>query len=155
MVIVAAVDRSDRASNVLEEAEKLATAFDDTIHVVHVMTTTKFINLGRTEAQMGDPVDMDEVHSIAAEIAAEAAADLDAPWEAVGLMGDPADEIVYYAAETGARYVVVGPRKRSAAGKALFGSVAQSILLNSDVPVVTTIGERTLQDAEAEEGTTE
>ena len=84
MVTVAAVDRSDRARHVLDEAERLANAFDEPIHVVHVMTTTQFINLGRTEAQMGDPIDMDEVHAVAADIAAEAAADVDTPWEAVG-----------------------------------------------------------------------
>ena len=64
------------------------------------------------------------------------------------MMGDPADEIVYYAEQVGARYIVVGPRKRSAAGKALFGSVAQSILLDSAIPIVSTTGSRASADRE-------
>ena len=136
MVIVAAVDRSARADEVIRQAETLAEAFDDTIHVVHVLTTSKFVDLGRTRAEEGDPVDMDQVISVAANIAEEAAASLDGPFEAVGLMGDPADNVVNYADEQGARYIVVAGRKRSPAGKVLFGSVAQSILLNAECPVV-------------------
>lgn len=139
MVVVAAVDRSDRAESVIAEAEQLAKAFDDDVHVVHVLTTTKFINLGRTEAQMGNSIDMEKVRTVAADIAAEAVTDpLDVPCEFVGLVGDPTDEIVHYANEQQARYIVVGSRKRSATGKALFGSVAQSILLSADVPVLST-----------------
>lgn len=139
MVVVAAVDRSDRAENVIAEAEQLAKAFDDDVHVVHVLTTTKFINLSRTEAQKGNSIDMEKVRTVAADIAAEAVSDpLDVPCEFVGLVGDPTDEIVHYANEHQARYIVVGTRKRSATGKALFGSVAQSILLSADVPVLST-----------------
>nr|WP_268762303.1 universal stress protein [Halorubrum saccharovorum] len=44
-----------------------------------------------------------------------------------------------YADERDARYIVVSPRRRSKTGKVLFGSVAQSILLNATTPVVSTI----------------
>ena len=136
MVIVAATDRSDRAEEVVRQAQTLAEAFDDTIHVVHVLTTSEFVNLGRTKAVEGDPIDMDEVIDVAADIAEEATASLDGPFEAVGLSGDPAKRIVSYATEQEARYIVVAGRKRSPAGKAIFGSVAQSILLNAECPVV-------------------
>lgn len=136
MVIVAAVDRSDRATAVVEQANELAEAFDDTVHVVNVLTTSEFIDLGSTQAKEGDPVDMDSVRSVATDVAEKAASSLDGQYEAIGLMGDPANEVVNYATEQGARYIVVAGRKRSPAGKALFGSTAQSIIMNAECPVV-------------------
>jgi len=137
MVIVAAVDRSDRASVAIEEAEALAKAFDDKVHVVHALTRSEFLDLGITSAQAEEPLDMEQVRDAAAEMAGEAASELSVPYETVGLVGKPSDEVVRYAREQDARYVTVSPRKRSRTGKVLFGSVAQSILLNASCPVVT------------------
>lgn len=139
MVVVAPVDRSEQSQNVLAEAKSLAEAFDEEIHVVHVMSRSKFVELGSRRAEANDPIDMAEVRETASEIAADAAADVDSPHEVVGLEGEPADEVVSYAADHDARYIVVSGRKRSPAGKALFGSIAQSILLNADCPVVSTV----------------
>lgn len=137
MVIIAAVDRSDRASNVVREAATLAEAFDDVIHVVYVLTRSEFMDLERTSTdETGQPVDMDRIREVAADIAANAVTTTEIPSEAIGLVGDPADRIISYANEQNARYIVVGPRKRSPAGKVLFGSVAQSILLNATCPVL-------------------
>lgn len=52
--------------------------------------------------------------------------------------GDPAQEILDVAEEADADLIVVGGRKRSPAGKALFGSVTQSVILNADRPVMVT-----------------
>ncbi|ARS90113.1 universal stress protein [Natrarchaeobaculum aegyptiacum] len=140
MAIVAAVDRSARAADAVEEAERLAEAFDDPVHVVHVLTRSEFVDMGRTAAEeVGGSISMDEVKAAARAVAAEAAADLTVPTEAVGLVGDPADAILEYADEHDARYVVVAGRRRSPTGKAVFGSVTQSVLLNADCPVVTSI----------------
>nr|WP_241768123.1 universal stress protein [Haloferax sp. ATB1] len=57
----------------------------------------------------------------------------------MGLVGDPAEEVTEYADEQDASYIVVSPRRRSRTGKMLFGSVAQSILLNASCPVVSTL----------------
>lgn len=141
MVIIAAIDRSDRAADVVREAEALATAFDEPVHVLHVLSTSEFVNLGRTRAEEGDPIDLDEVREVAAVIAAEEADDLDVPFEAVGRMGDAAEVIVNHATDQNARYIVVSGRKRSPAGKAIFGSVTQSVLLKADRPVVSTINQ--------------
>ena len=50
--------------------------------------------------------------------------------------GDPGEQIVGYAEEVGADLVSVAGRKRSPAGKAVFGSVSQSVMLNAEVPVL-------------------
>ncbi|WP_435066491.1 universal stress protein [Haloplanus sp. C73] len=50
--------------------------------------------------------------------------------------GDPADQLLEAARETDANLIVVGGRKRSPTGKALFGSVTQSVILNAERPVM-------------------
>ncbi|QZA88551.1 universal stress protein [Salinarchaeum sp. IM2453] len=50
--------------------------------------------------------------------------------------GDPVDTIIQLSNEITANMIVVGGRKRSPVGKALFGSVAQSVILQTDIPVL-------------------
>lgn len=54
--------------------------------------------------------------------------------------GDPTEAILDTASEVGANVICVGGRRRSPAGKALFGSVAQSVILGADRPVLVTGG---------------
>ncbi|WP_436348511.1 universal stress protein [Natronorubrum sp. FCH18a] len=138
MSILAAVDRSDRSTYVVREAAKLARAFDTEIHVLHVLSTSEFVGLERTTVETeNEALEVDEVRELAAEIADEAASDLDQPYTAVGLVGDASSEIRRYATEQDADYIVLSPRKRSPTGKAIFGSVAQSVIINASQPVVT------------------
>jgi len=50
--------------------------------------------------------------------------------------GDPAEQILDAAAEGDANLIIVAGRKRSPTGKALFGSVTQSVILKADRPVM-------------------
>ena len=50
--------------------------------------------------------------------------------------GDPGEEVLAEADEIGADVVSVAGRSRSPAGKAVFGSVAQEVMLNADVTVL-------------------
>ena len=52
------------------------------------------------------------------------------------LSGDPGVELVDYVRDHDVDLVCVAGRKRSPAGKAVFGSVSQSIMLNVDEPVL-------------------
>jgi len=52
--------------------------------------------------------------------------------------GDPADAIIDTAVDDEADLILIGGRKRSPAGKALFGSVTQSVILGSTRPVMVT-----------------
>lgn len=139
MVIVAAVDGSDRAIGVIAEAESLSEAFDEPVHVVHSLTTAEFVDVGRTAAEGRGSIDMEDVKRVAEEVAIEAVSGSDVPHETVGLVGDPADRIVNYADDVDARYIVVSGRKRSPAGKALFGSTSQSVFLHAECPVVSAV----------------
>lgn len=57
-------------------------------------------------------------------------------FEAIGLIGDPAEELINYSAEHNAEYIVVSGRKQSSLGRILSGSVTQSLLLSADRPIV-------------------
>ena len=122
MTIVAAVDRSSRATCGVKEAGALAVAFGDTVHVVHVLNRSGFVDLGRTRVEEGDPADMETVCEIAEVIVAEAVGDLAVPSETIRLVGDPRSEIVDYVDEQDARHVGRLGRKRSPIGKAVFGA---------------------------------
>jgi Universal stress protein UspA and related nucleotide-binding proteins len=50
--------------------------------------------------------------------------------------GDPASEIIEHAEERGVDQICVGGRKRSPAGKVLFGSVTQEVILGTTRPVL-------------------
>jgi nucleotide-binding universal stress UspA family protein len=140
MVIVAAIDRSERGTGVIEEAARLSEAFDEPIHAVHVLSASEFIELEQSSVESTDePIDIDEMREIGGEIAADPADKVGVDVEGVGLIGQPAPQITEYVDEVDARYVILSPKKRSPTGKVLFGSVAQSVLLNVDCPVVTTI----------------
>lgn len=140
MTIVAAVDDSESASDVAREGKALAEAFDDELHVIHVLSESQAIDLERTSIQdSGQPIERSRIKAVATEIADEAAEDIGGEFEAVGIIGDSMDEITRYSTENDSQYIVIGGRKRSPLGKAVFGSTTQSVLLNSDCPVVTVI----------------
>lgn len=141
MTIVAAVDRSNTGARIVEEAKALADAFGDELHVVHVLGQSEFVELERTNVEnTGQAIEMDDIKEIAAEIAAEAAEGV-VDYRAVGLVGSAAEEIVRYSDERDARYIVISGRRRSPVGKAIFGSVTQSVLLNAERPVVSVMRE--------------
>lgn len=138
MAILAAIDRGDQTTEVLEHAADLADAYGEELHALHVMTQSEFVELETTSVNdTGEPLEMSRVREVAADLASDAAEDAGLrSYKAVGRVGDTSQEILHYAADIDANYVVIGGKKRSPTGKAIFGSVTQSTLLNADRPVV-------------------
>jgi len=127
MVILAAVDRSDRANQTIDEAVQLSNAFGDPVHAVHVLSQAEFVEIEQTEAkQRNTAIGMDQIREYASRVAEDASNDIDASIECVGLVGDAAERITEYAQEHDVRYIVVTARNRSPTGKVVFGSVAQN-----------------------------
>lgn len=130
--VVAAVDRSDRATRVIDEADRLAGALERPLHAVHVAHENDPRGLLGTDEPPSDP----DLRGAAAEVAEAAAGDPQSELTCVGLLGEPAGSLLTYAAAQDAAALVTAGRKRSPVGKVLFGSVTQSVLLGTDRPVL-------------------
>ncbi|MCL9815453.1 universal stress protein [Natronocalculus amylovorans] len=137
MIILAAVDNSEHGAEVVAEAAALATAYDLPVHAIHALTRSEFVNTGRERAHERKEMSMQEMRDRAQKRAQRALDAAGVSGTAVGKIGKPGDEISKYATANDARYIVVGPRRRSRTGKAVFGSVTQSVILQSEQPVVT------------------
>lgn len=136
MVIIAAISDSDQSRDIAARADELARAFDDDLHLVHVIEETEYTRIVEKQSNTRET----DTGSVEGNAAVQATDGLDevisADYEVVGRVGNPGKKVVEYAEEVDARYLVVGGRARSPVGKAIFGSVAQSILLNTERPVV-------------------
>lgn len=127
MIIVSAVDSPDDR-RVVEEGASLAEAFDEEHHVLHIASREDI----ESPESGGTETVLERTERRAADIGEEVVDD----FVAVGRIGRPAQEIDDYVSATETRYLVVGGRKRTPIGKALFGSVTQSVLLSAECPVV-------------------
>lgn len=160
MSILAAVSGERHQDRVVEVGADLASAFDVELVVLHVMTDNQFQEIRDTSEMAGQfPIEaeggglvyvptktsdagynLEDAESDAADIARKCVSETVAA-ESVdvtckGRVGDPAAEILNMADRIDARYAVVGGRKRTPTGKAIFGSVAQSVILTASQPIV-------------------
>ncbi|NGM69290.1 universal stress protein [Natronolimnobius sp. AArcel1] len=145
MPIVAAVDQSERAAIVVEQAADLAKKYETELHVLHVgHPTSDFTEVSadamREKHEITAKSTIEKTQKAATAVAREIAEMVDGleetDYEPVGLVGDPAEVIRSYATEHDAKYIVVCGRHRRPIGQALFGSVTQALLLNANRPVV-------------------
>lgn len=135
MVIIAAVDADDRPDRVVTVGAEMADAFETELVVVHVVTEAEFDRRRAEREYFVDQAANDAARTAGWVVSGTLDGDEDVRRE--GRVGEPAEEIRQVAEENDARFVVVGGRKRTPVGKAVFGSVTQSVLLNTDCPVVT------------------
>lgn len=143
MVILAAVSETFEPNHVIATGSDLARAFDDELVVVHVIPdedADEHMAALREIPEYDDATLEDELERArefaASAIRTERGSRSSKRPRAIGRVGEPSEQILDAAGELDARYVVIGGRKRSPVGKALFGSTAQSVLLNADRPVV-------------------
>lgn len=167
MVILAAVDGEQVPDRVVKVGADLAASHGEELVVLHVMPQEEFDDrrnatssegrgLGRVlaagisygSASSGRPAasggsnayDIEDgqrdAERVAHDVAKETLDDLsDVSFR--GRVGEPVEEVLADAERLDARYLVVGGRKRTPVGKAVFGSMTQSVLLSADRPVVT------------------
>lgn len=136
MVVVAAIDGVEGSTNVLVEASKLAERFEVPLHIVFVYERSEHTHLANQYMDIAKPIPDERISDLTTKLVEDAAEGVVDEYEAVGRIGDPAEEIVAYANDVDADYVVVGGRSRSPVGKALFGSTAQGVLLDAGRPVL-------------------
>ena len=128
-------DRAKQLGEVTIEAAKPTGA---NVVLAHVFTQREFDEVvDRLDFGASDRPDPSEVASRHVETRTIAqsldAADID--YEIRGSVGDRGQAIVELAKEIGADRVIVGGRKRSPAGKVVFGSTAQEVMLSAPCPV--------------------
>jgi nucleotide-binding universal stress UspA family protein len=110
--------------------------------VVHVLTRSDFVDLNRTDTDETDEaIPENQIRDTGADIAADQAQSVTDEFRSVGLVGDPAAQIINHAKEEDASFIVTSGRRRSSAGKVLFGSVTQSVILSAECPVLTVMDE--------------
>ena len=129
----------DRVDRLAEETVDVAGPTGASVVVAHVFTQEEYdvtiekLDFDRKRDEI-KPGDVARRHESIREVAARLdEADID--YEIRGAVGDHGESIVGLAGEIGADRIVIGGRRRSPTGKAVFGSVAQTVLLDSPCPV--------------------
>lgn len=141
MSIVAAVDEGGDCVETLAVAKDLADKYDTQLEILHVLPQdlfeerqTNISNQSTTDATYTIEDGRKDAADVAAAIA-EATLDSTSNIETAGRVGTAAKEILQHVDETDPEYLVIGGRKKSPVGKAIFGSTTQSILLQAELPV--------------------
>ncbi len=171
MAILAAVDGEEVPSETVEVAGELARQFGEELVVLHVMPQEAFDELeeasspesrslefplaagvsyggdGRDGSAASEGNSRFSIEDGQREAASVARSVVDGTLDdggdvvTVGQVGEPTEEIIAEAERRDARYLVIGGRRRTPVGKAVFGSTTQSILLNAELPVMTVMRE--------------
>lgn len=134
MPVIAAIDRSGRADSVIGQAKRMADDANVDLHVVHVGEPELPHPTGGYDPERAEFISERKAAAIARDSGEAVLGGNE--FEAVGLQGDTAGELLRYASEQDAEYIVLSARKRTPLGQAVFGSVSQSVLLNAECPVV-------------------
>lgn len=147
MTIIAATDGASSPDPVVSTAKELAEAYGDELVVLYVLNEDEFEEHRHEIEVLGevDTYSLVQGEQHAARVARKVVGETIESGEGVdvlGRIGRPVEEILAVADEREARYIVIGGRKRTPVGKAVFGSITQSVLLDSIRPVVTVMSER-------------
>ena len=143
MTVLAGIDENERSERIVEIAADLARTYDDTLLALHVVPTEDFESHSASVKAIPGFTDFsieqekESAQRFASRFAREVVEDDDVRIDGAGRVGDVTEELLAAAEEIDPRFLVVGGRRRSPVGKAVFGNTAQQILLNASCPVVT------------------
>lgn len=138
-ILLAVGPKDDERLDTLGRAVlQVAIPSDSTVVLTHVFTPEQFRSAAeQLEMPNISPQEVDsllERHETIRHLR-ERFEEYDVDYETRGVVGGISGGIVDIAEKTDADRVVVSGRSRSAVGKAVFGSTAQDVLLNSPCPV--------------------
>lgn len=138
LLAVGASDR-ERVSRLAEETTDVAGPCGANVVLAHVFSVDEYADtcekLGiHHDSEEATPDGVAHRHSTIRELE-NAMDEAGVDYSIRGAVGHRGEEIVDLATETDADRVMVGGRRRSPTGKAVFGSVAQEVMLSSPCPV--------------------
>lgn len=129
---------ADRINELADAVLDIASPAGATVIVAHVFTDDQYGDVAdRLDFEStgeADPSDVADRHTTVRELASRFN-DAGLPTQVRGAVGNHGEQIVDLAETTDSGLVVVGGRKRSPTGKAVFGSTAQEVMLNAPCPV--------------------
>lgn len=134
MTIFATTDGRNNYDPVVVTGYDIASAYDDELVVLYVLPRNEYEERWKDSDYTADDGRADARET--AQRVVEGTLDAQENVTPAGRIGDPAEEILKDEAKRSARYIVIAGRKRSSAGKALFGSVTQSVILRTDTSIV-------------------
>lgn len=126
-ILVPIDDGLDNNDAVLEEAAELADETGGSIRLIYVWISEK-------EQQKRTPFDGDHAEPI--EYGLDFLEDYSVSVNTTTTIGDPAEEICFYAAEHNADAIVMGTYSRSGIHRAILGSTTEEVVRKSTRPVV-------------------
>jgi nucleotide-binding universal stress UspA family protein len=133
-VLIAVEDNQERMRPVVEHASEIADALSATVTLFHVYGSGEFEDkLDARGLESADPSDIALNESII-EMSSEMLRDAGLEFTVVAATGKAGEEVSDYIESHGIDHVFLGGRDLSPAGKALLGSVSQSVILRTDVP---------------------
>jgi nucleotide-binding universal stress UspA family protein len=139
VLLVVGTEDENRTEKLAAEAIAVAGPADAEVVVFHAFTEEEFdgvrSKLGVSEASEGSSADAVAKRHRTTRNIARALDAADVRYSVRGAIGDQADEIVAAAKRVNADRVIIGGRNRSPTGKAVFGSVAQEVILTAPCPV--------------------
>lgn len=140
ILIVQAKDEPDQ--KLLNTATQYVTGTETDVLFCRIIDEKQFQNNLQRQSKSGTNVEsIDEMESIATAEADKIAAETfgnDIPYTALGIVGTIPGDIMQLADEYECDHIFVSGKQRSPTGKAVFGDLAQSIILQFDGPVTVT-----------------
>lgn len=127
----------------IEAAGKLAAGVDANVYLLHVTTESEFADRQtslETIPQMDVSYGVDQAEDGAKQFATDLGDEVlgdEVPFTAIGKVGDAKTIVLEVAEEYDCDHIFVHGDSRTPAGKAVFGDLAQSLILNFDGPVTT------------------
>ena len=129
---------ADRTEELAQAVVDVASPTGAQVVLAHVFTDEEFDGVvSQLDYDPAGDIDTDEVasrHATVRELT-NAFDEAGVEYTVRGRVGDHGESIVDLANEVNADRVVVGGRKRSPTGKAVFGSTAQEVMLSAPCPV--------------------
>jgi nucleotide-binding universal stress UspA family protein len=141
---LAVVEAKEATKELVAEAGKLAKGVDAELILLHVTTEEQFQDRRtslRDIAGLDRQYTVDSAREGAEQFSQEIGLDVlddDIEFTAMGQIGDPQDTILETADKEAVDHIFVHGKERSPTGKAVFGDLAQAIILNFDGPVTVT-----------------